>query len=195
MKLNFKEIRFRSFVLLFTPLMLLAHPEMGQATGFWHGFSHPLTGLDHILAMLAIGIWAVQVGGKAIWAIPLSFVGMMIVGGILGMNGVKIPFVETGIVMSVMVLGVLIIASARLPLAAGMLIAGIFAIFHGHSHGTEIPGAVMGITYSIGFAVSTLLLHLSGIGLALFIGNKVKIQLLRYAGASIALAGLIMLFM
>jgi urease accessory protein len=194
MKLNLKEIRLPSFVLLLTPVMLFAHPDMGQATGFWHGFSHPLTGLDHILAMFAIGIWAVQVGGKAIWAIPLSFVGMMIVGGILGMSGVRIPYVETGIVMSVMVLGVLIIASARLPLAAGMLIAGIFAIFHGHSHGTEIPNAAMGITYSIGFAISTLLLHLSGIDFALFIGNKAKTQLLRYAGATIAIAGIIMLF-
>ena len=191
--MKFKEIKLFSYIFLLLPVLFM-HPEMGQASGFWHGFSHPLTGLDHVLAMLAIGIWAVQVGGKAIWAIPLSFVGMMIVGGIIGMSGVKIPYVETGIVMSVMVLGVLIVASARLPLFAGMLIAGIFAIFHGHSHGTEIPNAALGITYSIGFAISTLLLHLSGIGLALFAGNKVKIQILRFAGATIAIAGIIMLF-
>jgi len=191
--MKFKEINLSAYIFLLFP-MLFMHPEMGQASGFWHGFSHPLTGLDHVLAMLAIGIWAVQVGGKAIWAIPLSFVGMMIVGGIIGMSGVKIPYVETGIVMSVMVLGVLIVASARLPLLAGMLIAGIFALFHGHSHGTEIPETAMGITYSIGFAMSTLLLHLSGIGLALFAGKKIKVQLLRYVGASIAVAGILMLF-
>ena len=144
--------------------------------------------------MVAVGIWAVQVGGKAIWAIPLSFVGMMIIGGILGITGVTIPFVEKGIIMSVLILGVLIIASARLPLIIGMIIVGLFALCHGHAHGSEIPNVAMGITYIIGFTLSTILLHLSGIGIAGLIKKTNKLQLLRYTGATILVAGFILLF-
>ncbi len=190
---DFKKIGLSKNVFLFVPVLLFLHPDMGQATGFWHGLSHPLTGLDHILAMVAVGIWAVQVGGKAVWAIPLSFVGMMVAGGILGITGVNIPFVEKGIIMSVLILGVLITASARLPLIVGMLIVGLFALFHGHTHGNEIPNAAMGITYSIGFALSTILLHLSGIGIAQLIQKTKKIQLLRYTGATILIAGMYLL--
>ena len=144
--------------------------------------------------MVAVGIWAVQVGGKAVWAIPLSFVGMMIIGGILGITGVSIPFVEKGIIMSVLILGVLIIASARLPLILGMIIVGLFALCHGHAHGSEIPNTAIGITYIIGFAVSTVLLHISGICIAGLLSKTKKLQLLRYTGATILIAGCILLF-
>lgn len=172
-------------------ITLFIHPDFGTASGFWHGFAHPFSGLDHTLAMIAVGIWAYQVGGRATWLIPLTFVGTMVVGGFLGISGTRLPFVETGIVLSLLILGVLITASFKLPVIAGMILVGIFALFHGHSHGTEVPMVVSGITYSVGFAVSTVMLHLSGIALGAFLGTKAYI--LRYAGAGIAAIGLVML--
>jgi urease accessory protein len=171
-------------------LMNLIHPDFGSASGFWHGFAHPFSGLDHTIAMIAVGIWAYQIGGKATWLIPLSFVGTMIIGGIIGIMGVQVPFVETGIILSVLILGVLITASFRLPIVAGMILVGVFALFHGHSHGTEIPVLVSGAAYSAGFAISTIMLHASGIAVGAVIGRRA--YAFRYVGALILVVSGIM---
>src|SRR6266404_6118289 len=116
-----------------------AHWVPGDVHGFGSGFAHPLHGLDHVLAMIAVGLWAAQLGGRARWLVPASFVGVMALGGTLAMAGLRVPFLEAGILLSVLVLGILIAVAARFPLAGSMAIVGIFAFFHGHSHGMEMP--------------------------------------------------------
>lgn len=195
MKTGSKDIKLSSFALfIFAPVLLFFHPSLTHTSGFLNGFAHPLSGADHMIAMAAIGIWAYQVGGKGLWLIPLSFVAMMLVGGIIGIMGIHIPLVETGIILSILTLGVLIFASAKLPLVFGMLIAGVFALFHGHSHGTEIPMAASGFAYVAGFVVCTILLHLSGIALGMTAGKISKERMLRYAGIPIVAAGIILMF-
>jgi urease accessory protein len=155
-------------LIFLVPSLAQAHPGMpGHTHGFSNGLLHPLTGLDHICAMVAVGLWAAQRGGRALWLVPLTFVSIMVVGGILGMGGVGIPYVEQGIAASVLVLGIFIAAAVRLPLAASMAIVGLFAIFHGYAHGAEMPGSASGFAYGIGFVVATACLHLSGISLGL----------------------------
>ena len=160
-----------TLALIFASTNLFAHPLHGTQSGFSNGFFHPLLGLDHILAMLAVGLWAMQMGGKAKWIIPVSFVSIMTLGGVLGMNNINLPFAEIGILASVVVLGILILAGIRLPLIAGSLLVGVFALCHGHTHGTELPAAVSGVSYAIGFAVTTIMLHAAGIGIGAFV-NK-----------------------
>jgi urease accessory protein len=175
---------------LLLPSTLFAHPGHGPAMGFEPGFAHPLGGLDHLLALLAVGLWAAQLGGRAFWAVPLSFVSVMALGGILGMQGTALPFVETGIIASVLVLGVLIAAGARLPLAGSMALAGLFALFHGYAHGAEMSESGSGITYAAGFVLATVLLHLGGMGLGLAAEKGARPILVRFAGAAVALAGI-----
>lgn len=178
-------------VLLCVPSLAQAHvgPEVGGSSGFLSGFTHPLGGLDHLCAMLAVGLWATQMGGRALWAGPLAFVALMAVGGTLGMMGVGLPLVEPTIVLSVFLLGVLIATTVRLPLAASITIIGFFAIFHGHAHGTEMAGAASGLATAGGFLLATALLHLSGIGLGLGSGKITAAPVVRFAGAAIAVAG------
>jgi len=170
-----------------------AHVGVGPTSNFGAGLLHPLGGIDHILAMVAVGIWAAQQGGRALWAVPLAFVAMMTVGGALGMAGVSLPFAERGILLSLLVLGVLVAAWVRLPLLAGALTVGAFALFHGHSHGAEMPLSVSGVEYAVGFVVATAFLH--GCGIALVVGSRRLIPVrassvvLRAAGVFIALAG------
>ena len=173
--------------LFIVPSLAHAHVGIGQAGGFGQGFSHPLGGLDHLCAMVAVGLWAAQRGGRALWAVPLTFVTVMALGGIIGMAGIGIPFVETGILLSVLLLGVLIAASVRLPLAANIAIVALFAIFHGYAHGAEMPANASGIAYAAGFAFSTSLLHLCGIGLGIAIQKLATPQFVRFAGAAIVL--------
>jgi len=173
----------------FTPLLAQAHPGHGPATSFASGLNHPLHGLDHILAMVGVGLWAAQLGGRSLWAIPATFIGLMTVGGMLGMMGVPLPMVETGILVSVLVMGILIAAAARLPLAASMALVGLFAIFHGHAHGTEIPLAASGLSYALGFVFATALLHAAGLALGLFAQQRLSAPALRLAGGAIALCG------
>jgi urease accessory protein len=177
------------------PVLAQAHPFHGVAQGFTGGLSHPLTGLDHILAMVAVGLWAAQLGGRCRWAIPATFVGLMTVGGALGMAGVPMPGVESGIAASVLVLGVLIAAAVRLPMFAGMALVGLFAIFHGHAHGTEIPVAASGLSYAAGFVLATIALHACGVGLGMLAQKRATIPALRFAGAAIAVAGICMWMM
>ena len=159
-----------------------------HGAGFEAGVTHPFTGFDHLLAMLAVGMWAAQQGGRAQWSIPLAFVAMMTLGGILALTGVHLPMVETGIATSVLVLGLLVTFSARLPLAAGATLVGIFALFHGHAHGAELPLAASPVEYALGFILATAALH--GIGIAL--GNHMKkgsLPLLQLSGAAVAATG------
>jgi urease accessory protein len=172
-----------------TPLLAQAHPGHRVANGFAGGFSHPLLGLDHILAMVAVGLWAAQLGGRSLWAVPAAFVGLMAVGGALGMAGIHVPMVEAGILASVLVLGIVIAAAVKPPMFVGMALVGLFALFHGHAHGTEIPAAASGFTYALGFVLATIALHACGVALGIFTQKEMSARTLRFAGAAIALAG------
>jgi len=181
-------------IICLLPASAYAHTGFVHGSGFFNGFYHPITGFDHILAMVAVGIWASQIGGKAVRAVPATFVGVMLLGYILGISGLSLPFVEEGIITSVLILGVLIATAARLPLATGMIIVAFFAVFHGHAHGTEMPFSASGLAYGAGFAVSTALLHVSGIVTGLLFRRSAGAKLIRYSGAAIALAGVYLFF-
>jgi urease accessory protein len=142
--------------------------------------------------MIAVGIWAAQLGGRAVWAVPAAFVGSMVVGGILAVTGVPLPLVEPGILGSVLLFGLLIATAARVPTVVGMAIVGLFALFHGHAHGTELPQAANPATYALGFLLATSFLHAVGLGLALMLGRVAPKPALRVIGGGIAAAGLAM---
>jgi urease accessory protein len=189
MKTMTRSLWISAVVLLLTSVGAQAHMLPNDVHGFGSGFAHPLHGLDHILVMVAVGLWAAQLGGRARWLVPASFVGVMMLGGALAMAGLRVPFTETGILLSVLVLGILVAVSARFPLAASMAIVGIFAFFHGHSHGTEMPANAVGYLYGAGFALATVLLCASGIGLA-YVVRSVRLPVVRWAGAVIGVAGI-----
>jgi urease accessory protein len=188
-----KSSLFLFFALIFTPSLLLAHAHAGFTSGFWTGFGHPFGGLDHILAMLAVGIWASQMSERAVWAVPLTFVGVMLIAGGFGMAGIAIPFVEEGILISILILGLLIALAARFPLGASAVIVGLFAIFHGHAHGEEIPAAITGISYAVGFGFATVILHGMGIGFGLLFKHIERVPVVRYAGMAITVLGVYLL--
>ena len=177
------------------PSLAQAHPGFpGHTHGFANGLAHPLTGLDHICAMVAVGLWAAQRGGRALWLVPSVFVSVMVLGAVMGMASVPVPFVEPGIVASVLVLGVLITAAVRLPLLASALLVGVFALFHGYAHGAEMPGSASGLAYGLGFVAATASLHLLGIGLGLFAQRFASARMVRYAGGAIAVCGVYLCF-
>lgn len=157
--------------------------------GFGQGLLHPLGGLDHLLAMVAVGLWAAQQGGRALWAVPAAFLGMMALGGLLAINGVVLPLVEPGIVGSVMVLGLLVALAARLSLAAGMGLVGLLALCHGQAHGLEMAVGTGALGYALGFMLATGLLHGAGI---LWVQQGLQGRLLRTGGAVIAATGLLL---
>ena len=170
----------------------LAHTGVGAVHGFGAGLLHPLFGLDHVLAMVAVGLWAGLTGGRARYAYPLAFVAMMILAGLWGMSGAQLPGVEIGIAVSVVVLGLAIALRAAPPLAAGAAACAIFAIFHGHAHGAEPPDGASGLSYAIGFVLATAALHGAGLGLAGLLAARAPL-LARVAGGGLALAGLAIL--
>ena len=174
---------------LIAEVSLLAHTGAGNISGFASGFSHPIGGADHILAMFAVGLWAAQMGGRALWAVPLSFMGMMIVGAILGMEGVNVPFIENGILASVLVLGGMIGFGVKMPVVFSSAIVGLFAIFHGAAHGGEMPLNVGGVEYGAGFVLATAILHVAGMALGLIMHKIAQSRISRIAGGSIAAAG------
>lgn len=178
---------------LMVPSLAHAHVGVGPAGGFGHGFGHPLGGIDHLVAMLAVGLWAAQLGGRALWTVPATFVSVMALGGLLGMLHVTIPFTEPGIVLSVLTLGILIAAAVRLPLAASATIVGVFAIFHGRAHGAEMPASTPGLAYAAGFLAATALLHAAGISLGIIIEKISKPVTVRLAGVAVAVCGLYLL--
>lgn len=176
---------------LVTPSLALAHTGVGDTHGFVHGFAHPIGGLDHVLAMVAVGLFAAHLGGRALWLVPLSFVGVMALGGALGMAGVEIPFAEAGIALSVIVLGAAVALRIALPTVAAMALVGFFAIFHGHAHGAELPQGASGLGYATGFLIATALLHAAGLGLGLAIGRLGSrgLRTAQLGGTAMALAG------
>jgi urease accessory protein len=178
---------------LLAPATVLAHNPAGVAGGFASGFMHPLTGVDHILAMVAVGIWGAQLGAPAIWALPIAFPLVMSVGGAMGVRGVPLVGVEIGIAASALLLGLMIFSEARPPLAAAALLVGFFAIFHGYAHGAELPHAANPLAYGVGFVIATGMLHLSGIGLGLVHRWPRGARALRLVGGGISLAGLFLL--
>ena len=166
-----------------------AHTGNHTVTGFSSGLTHPLLGLDHLLAMIAIGLWAAQQGGRALWAVPAAFVGAMLTGGGIALAGLSLPHVETGIAASVLVLGLLIATRRQWAVKAGMAIAAGFALFHGYAHGLEMPQAASAVLYALGFVLASVFLH--GIGIA---GSLIGRYAMQAAGVGIAASGLVMIF-
>ena len=179
---------------LLAPLPALAHVEAGTASGFLSGLSHPISGLDHILAMVAVGIWGAQLGRPAIWLLPVVFPLLMAFGGFAGLVGGELPAIEARIALSAVVLGALILGQARLPLAVAILIVAFFAVFHGHAHGTEMADGDSALLYSIGFVIATGLLHAAGIALGLIHHWETGRVLLRAAGSVVLAGGLYFLW-
>ncbi|MEW6453354.1 MAG: HupE/UreJ family protein [Pseudomonadota bacterium] len=171
-----------------TATAALAHP--GHEGGLVGGLAHPFTGLDHLLAMVAVGLWASQLGKRAMIALPLLFPAVMAIGALMGANGIALPWVEAGIVASVVILGAVVALGVKPSLAVSATLVGVFALFHGHAHGTELPAAGSALMYGVGFIAATLVLHAIGMG----IGVAAKRPLaMRYAGGAIAAAGLVLL--
>jgi len=182
------------FLFLFFASSAYAH-ESGAVGGFITGLLHPVLGFDHLLAMVSVGIISGQLNGKAIWAVPLSFVLMMLLGGLIGIQEVVLPLVEIAIGLSVLCLGVAIAAYKKFPFLLMMVFVGFFAIFHGHAHGTEMPYISDAVFYSLGFIVGTTLIHIVGLFVSwLAIRLPSGKSLLRYVGAGIAGVGFAILF-
>lgn len=177
------------------PGTAFAHTGAGHAHGFVQGFVHPIGGLDHLLAMVAVGLFATYLGGRALWLVPTTFVGVMALGGLLGVTGAALPYVELGIALSVVVLGLLVALRWNFPVAGAMAIAAVFAVFHGYAHGTELPENASGLVYGIGFMIATAVLHLAGIAIGLGFASRgtgnLGRRLVQTGGGAIALAGVV----
>jgi urease accessory protein len=183
-------IRIGSLLLVF-PVLAHAHPGHDGHDLTWDfsgGFAHPLSGWDHLLAMVAVGLWAAQLGGRARWLVPASFVSVMLIGAAFGRAGLVVPGVEQAIAASVLVLGLLIAATVRLPVVAGMALVGIFAFFHGFAHGAEMPMTAGALSYGAGFVAATVLLHAAGVGLGL-VSGRFSARAAKIAGWVIAAGG------
>jgi urease accessory protein len=180
---------------LLFPTVALAH-EAVLTGGFISGLSHPILGSDHLLAMISVGILSAQIGGRAIWSVPLTFVLVMLFGGVLGIQGIPFFSVEFGIALSVFVLGIALAADKKLPTIVAMVFVGVFAIFHGHAHGTEMPNLAQPVLYVSGFVAGTIGIHIAGVLIGIF-SKKINYgaQLLRYVGAGIAGIGFYILFL
>ncbi len=172
------------------PAAAQAHILQGQAGGFLHGFEHPLSGVDHMLAMFCVGLWGAQMGGRAVWSLPIAFPLVMVVGGMLGIAGVPLPAVESGIALSIIVLGASIALLWRPPEWLALAVIGVFAIFHGYAHGAELPNATDPADYAIGFVVATGLIHIAGIAVGLLFQRVRAGELSRALGGLIGLGGL-----
>lgn len=194
-----KSLQLLSYPLSITLLFLLApnafaHVEQGQAASFMVGLAHPWSGLDHILAMVAVGIWGAQLGNPAIWVLPIAFPLVMSLGGMAGLVGMPLPGIEIGIAVSAIILGVMVLGEVRPKLQLATVLVGCFAIFHGHAHGTELPEGQSGLLYSIGFVLATGCLHGVGILLGLIHRWPVGQLVLRGSGAAISLMGVFFLW-
>jgi urease accessory protein len=174
-------------------VLLLATPAFSHtgssAGGFVGGFAHPLFGADHVVAMVAVGLWGAFLGAPAIWLLPIVFPLVMAFGGVIGILGIPLPGVETAIALSAVVLGTMVALAARPPLWVAAVLVGAFAIFHGHAHGAELPPGADIVAYSVGFVVATGLLHLTGIAVGLLARWRAGRIAVRTAGGAIALAG------
>ena len=184
-----KHIFLATAIWLLLGTSLWAHEDAGMTGGFISGLTHPLFGFDHVVAMIAVGLWGAFLGSPALWILPVVFPVVMAFGGALGVLGVEVPLVETGIAASAVVLGLMVALALRPKIAIAAVIVGAFAIFHGHAHGTELPEAASPLAYSIGFVISTGLLHLAGIGFGHFTRWPQGILAVRAGGGVIALVG------
>jgi urease accessory protein len=167
----------------------LAHIIEGSAGGFGQGFAHPLTGADHFLAMFAVGIWGAQMGGRTVWALPMTFPPIMAAGGLAGMSGLPLPHVELGIALSILALGSAIAVAWRPVEVIALVLIGVFAICHGYAHGVELPTAADPADYAAGFVIATGLIHVLGVGVGLGLGKPFGGRLARMLGAVIAAGG------
>mgnify|MGYP001584419800 CR=1 FL=1 len=191
MKTSFKPLAFFVFLSVF-PLTVQAHLVGGN--GFTSGLFHPLLGLDHLLAILAVGIISAKIGGRAAFIIPTAFVSVMAIGGILAIAGIGLPAVETGIALSVLFFGVLIALSKSPSLKTAIAFVALFALFHGHAHGEEMPVIASPVLYAIGFIASTAILHFSGALIGHYAKKTVfRANLLRFSGAAMSATGLLFL--
>lgn len=187
----------RAFVTLALAVLAspaFAHVEQGRAAGLLAGLAHPISGLDHVLAMVAVGLWGAQLGAPALWLLPLTFPLVMALGGLLGLLGVALPGVEIGIAASAVLLGAAVMTQQRLPLVAAAALVGFFAVFHGHAHGTELPAGQSGLLYSLGFVVATGCLHAVGIAIGAIYRWPAGRIALRIVGGGVGLAGLAFLW-
>jgi len=181
-------------LITFLPSFAFAHVELGQATGFITGLQHPWSGLDHVLAMIAVGIWGAQLGNPAIWLLPVTFPIVMSMGAMMGLLGIPLPGTEIGIALSAILLGAMVLGAIRPRLIIAALLVGFFAISHGYAHGTELPAGQSGLLYSMGFVIATGCLHGIGIALGLVHRWPVGKLALRGTGAYIAFMGVIFLW-
>lgn len=184
----------RTFLISFIALFVVstsafAHTGEGLTEGFVSGLTHPIFGWDHVVAMVAVGLWGAVLGRPAIWILPIVFPLVMAFGAALGVAGIPVPFIETGIALSGVVLGLLIVFLIKTPLVVAAVLVGLFAIFHGHAHGTELPEAANPIAYAVGFVIATGLLHLFGILFGTLMASEVGKWVVRAGGAIIALVG------
>jgi urease accessory protein len=186
-------IRLIAAATVLAPGAALAHTGEGVVGGFLSGFIHPILGFDHVVAMIAVGLWGAFLGQPAIWLLPVVFPLVMAFGGLAGVLGVPLPGVEAGIALSALALGAMVALAVRPPLWVAAILVGAFAIFHGHAHGTELPAAASPLAYGVGFVVATGLLHLSGIALGLLARWPVGLRAVRVGGGLIACAGLFFL--
>jgi urease accessory protein len=176
------------------PLLAWGHVEPSQAGGFLSGLSHPVSGFDHVIAMVAVGLWGAQLGMPALWLLPVAFPMLMAFGGMLGLIGIPLYGVEIGIAASAVVLGALVLGQIRLPLIAAVGVVAFFAVFHGHAHGTELEPGQNALLYSLGFVIATGMLHAVGIVIGLIQRWDLGRQALRGAGAVVMAGGLYFLW-
>lgn len=172
------------------PGLAEAHIIQGETGGFLHGFEHPLSGLDHLLAMFCVGLWGAQMGGRSVWTMPIAFPLIMVVGGLLGIAGVPIVGIETGIALSIIVLGAAIAFRWHPPSIVALALIAVFAICHGYAHGAELPAATDPADYAIGFVVATGLIHIAGIAVGLLFQRIREGQLSRALGGLIGIGGI-----
>jgi urease accessory protein len=179
---------------VFAPAAALAHPGHDGAGGLVHGFLHPVTGIDHVLAMIAVGVLAAQYGGRALWLVPMSFLVAMAAAGATGMAGIPVQIVEAGIGLSVVVLGPVIAFQIKPPTLVAMVVVGFFALFHGYAHGSEMPNGLAGLSFAAGFLAATALLLGAGVGLGSLLQRRpLSRRLIQVGGGAMALVGIAVL--
>jgi urease accessory protein len=194
MRRSFKLLSFAAVATVSFSTAALAHVGDHSHMSFTEGLLHPFSGLDHVLAMVAVGLWASQLGGRALWLLPLTFPAVMALGAALGLSGVTLPWVEIGIAGSVMVLGAVVALALRPSLAISIPLIGAFALLHGYSHGVELPASASALSYGAGFIAATLMLHAVGIATGL-IADRLPVRFTaRTAGGAIAVLGVVLLF-
>lgn len=189
---RFFHLVFAAVAMALIPRAAFAHIGIGSTASFAAGFSHPFSGIDHVSVMIAVGLWAALKGGRALWLWPLAFVGVMVVGGLLGMAHIALPAAEPAILASVVATGLLVALAVDLPVWLGAVVVAVFALFHGHAHGAEAATDVNGVEYLAGFALATATLHLTGLGVALGLTRVGWLRPVRALGAICVAAGLVL---